>query len=196
MTQGYFFGYGSLVNHATHGFAPVHKARARGWRRAWRALPERDLCYLTAVPAPGAEIEGLIAPVPPDGWATLDLREAAYLRRDASAQIDHGAEASEIAIYAIAEGRSRDPDAATPILLSYLDVVVQGYLQHFGEPGVARFFASTEGWQAPVLDDRAAPLYPRAQRLSAAETALVDAHLAQTGSPRLPAGRHPSPSSL
>ena len=40
------------------------------------------------------------------------------------------------------------PQPKTPILLSYLDVVVQGYLAEFGEAGVARFFASTDGWGA------------------------------------------------
>ncbi|MFT6224241.1 MAG: hypothetical protein ACJA1F_002090 [Paracoccaceae bacterium] len=64
-----------------------------------------------------------------------------------------------------------------PILRSYLDVVVQGYLQVFGEQGVVDFFATTRGWQAPVLDDRTAPVYPRHQLLSSSETALVDAHL-------------------
>lgn len=44
----------------------------------------------------------------------------------------------------------------------------------FGEAGVARFFATTDGWDAPILDDRAKPQYPRAQQLSSAETALVD----------------------
>ena len=71
---------------------------------------------------------------------------------------------------------------AHPILLSYLDVVIQGYLRHFGPDGVARFVATTEGWNAPVLNDRAAPLYPRAQRLTAAETGLVDTILQAQGS--------------
>jgi hypothetical protein len=63
------------------------------------------------------------------------------------------------------------------ILLSYLDVVVQGFLKEFGESGVTRFFDTTDGWNTPVLNDRNDPRYPRAQVLSTAETALVDHHL-------------------
>ena len=48
----------------------------------------------------------------------------------------------------------------------------------FGEAGVARFFATTDGWDTPILDDRAAPLYPRHQLLTPAERALTDHHLA------------------
>ncbi|WP_010137298.1 hypothetical protein [Oceanicola sp. S124] len=58
---------------------------------------------------------------------------------------------------------------------------MQGYLDEFGEAGVARFFETTDGWGAPIRDDRAAPLYPRAQKLSPAERALVDRWLAKLG---------------
>lgn len=46
------------------------------------------------------------------------------------------------------------------VLLSYLDVVVQGYFREFGRKGVVHFFEMTEGWHAPVLNDRANPIYP------------------------------------
>lgn len=65
-----------------------------------------------------------------------------------------------------------------PILLSYLDVVVQGYLRMHGLGGVAHFFETTAGWGLPVLNDRADPIYPRHQSLSVKEQALVDRHLA------------------
>jgi len=63
------------------------------------------------------------------------------------------------------------------ILLSYLDVVVQGFLREFGTEGAVRFFDTTDGWDTPILDDRAAPLYPRHQTLTEAETAVVDHHM-------------------
>ena len=43
----------------------------------------------------------------------------------------------------------------------------------------AAFFDTTDGWDTPVLDDRAAPLYPRAQTLTRQERGLTDALLAQ-----------------
>ena len=79
-----------------------------------------------------------------------------------------------MAIYSIPEGKHGAPSMAHPVLLSYLDVVVQGYLHEFGPDGVERFFATTDGWDAPILDDRAHPHYPRHQHLTPAETALVD----------------------
>ena len=47
--------------------------------------------------------------------------------------------------------------------------------REFGPPAVARSFAPPAGWTA-LLDDRAAPLYPRHQPTSAAERALTDSH--------------------
>lgn len=179
MKDAYFFGYGSLVNRLTHGYAPAHKAVASGWRRAWRATRERRVAYLTAIPDPQARIDGLIAPVPPEGWAALDYREAAYERLHAAHQVAHEAEASDIAIYAIAEGRHFPPTADNPVLLSYVDVVIQGYLAEYGRDGADRFLDTTTGWEAPILNDRATPRYPRAQRLSDAERAYVDAALAR-----------------
>ena len=179
MTHAYFFGYGSLVNRDTHGFAGAHPARLKGWRRVWRHTMLRPVAYLTVIPDPDAEIDGLIAEVPDDGWAALDERERAYDRVAAAHQVSHALPHSpEIAVYAIPDGRHGAPGEAGPVLLSYVDVVVQGYLREFGEAGVARFFDTTEGWEAPVLDDRAAPAYPRHRILSADERALVDDHLA------------------
>ncbi len=72
-------------------------------------------------------------------------------------------------------------DATHPVLLSYIDVVVQGFLWEFGEAGVERFFDSTDGWAAPILNDRAEPVYLRAQRLEPHETELANHHLTRVG---------------
>ncbi len=170
-----FFGYGSLVNRATHDYAPGELARLSGWRRVWRHTTLRDWPYLSAEPAE-AEIDGLVAAVPHDDWTLLDRREAAY-RRHALAHdrlTTAPLWAHRIEIYAVDEDHAR-PASAHPILLSYLDTVVQGFLREFGQAGVARFFETTAGW-APILDDRAAPHYPRHQPTSAAERRLVDDH--------------------
>jgi hypothetical protein len=66
-------------------------------------------------------------------------------------------------------------------------VVVQGYLREFGEEGVTRFFTTTHGWDAPILDDRAAPRYPRHQPVTATERAITDAHLWRGGALGSPA---------
>lgn len=171
----WFFGYGSLVNRDTHGFSEAHPARLRGWRRTWRHTDLREVAYLTVVPDAQGHIDGLIAPVPDADWQALDLREGAYARRDAAHQVEHRLpHRPRIALYAIpAESHAR-PARPNILLLSYIDVVAQGYLREFGEAGAMRFFATTDGWDTPVLDDRHAPRYARHCRLTRDETALVD----------------------
>ena len=70
--------------------------------------------------------------------------------------------------------KSIQTDVQKPILQSYLDVVFQGYLDHFGEDGIASFIATTLDWDRPILNDRDAPLYPRAQNLSLRELKIID----------------------
>lgn len=180
--DAFFFGYGSLVNRDTHGYRDAQPAVLRGWRRIWRHTGLRDVAYLTVVPDPAGRIEGLIAAVPGADWHALDLREKAYDRTDASHQVEHAlAHRPKIAVYAIPEGRHDRPDRPNRLLLSYIDVVAQGYLREFGENGATRFFATTGGWDVPVLDDRRDPRYPRHCRLTGDETAFVNDALAGLG---------------
>ena len=113
--------------------------------------------------------------MPGDDWAALDLREAAYDRIGVTDQVTHDlGHAPQIAVYTIPDGKHGRPTAAHPVLLSYIDVVIQGYLRMFGPDGAARFFATTDGWDVPVLNDRASPIYPRHCTLSPQERSFVD----------------------
>lgn len=164
-----FFGYGSLVNTATHDYPEPQKAKLTGWRRVWRQTDIRELAFLSVEPCEDSDLLGLTAEVPGTNWAALDQREFAYSRHDISHQI--APYQTQTAVYVV------DQDVAGrahPILLSYLDVVVQGYLHQFGEDGAHHFFDTTHGWDIPILNDRAAPRYPRAQVLSPTERGLVD----------------------
>jgi hypothetical protein len=182
MKDAFFFGYGSLVNRATHDYGQARVASLPGWRRAWRHTALRPVAFLTAEPDPTTTIEGLIAAVPGSDWAALDAREAAYDRHPVCETVQHDlSPRPPVSVYAIPQHNRRAPTEAFPVLLSYLDVVVQGYAREFGADGVARFFATTTGWEAPILDDRASPIYPRHQRLSTAERAMTDAHLHSLG---------------
>ncbi len=171
-----------MVNRDTHGFAGAEPATLAGWRRVWRYTTLRQVAYLTVVRDPMSRIDGLIAPVPDEDWDALDYRERAYARIPAAHEVTHGlAHSPDIAVYSVPgepEGAVA-PDHA--LLLSYIDVVVQGYLREFGRAGVERFFATTDGWAAPVVNDRDAPRYPRHCKLTHSETALVDDHLGQLG---------------
>lgn len=174
MSTPRFFGYGSLVNTATHDYPNAHKTTVKGWARMWRHTDLRDVAFLTAVPDATCQIDGLSADVPNGDWAALDLRETGYDRLDLESQ-------SNTAIYAVPATSQAAPSVAHPILLSYLDVVVQGYLNEFGEAGAVAFFETTRGWDAPILDDRRAPIYPRHQVLTAAQTGFVDDALTRLG---------------
>ena len=183
MNNPYFFGYGSLVNRATHTYPNAAHATAHGWQRAWVDTSDHSYAHLTAVKVSGGRIDGLIAEVPNADWVALDEREHAYDRIPDTDNIKHTHKyANDIAIYAVPTKNMLKISPRSPILLSYLDVVLQGYLQEFGETGGFAFLESTRGWDAPVLNDRDTPIYPRHQQLSKTEQQFVDAALATLNS--------------
>lgn len=176
MHRHYFFGYGSLVNTRTHAYPDARRARLAGWQRVWRSTPLAPHAFLS-VEAATTEIDGLVAAVPDADWAALDAREHGYDRQGVVSGIAHDLpDHAAVQVYAVPD-RHHLPQDRHPILLSYLDVVVQGFLHQFGQDGATQFFATTAGWTRPVIDDRATPMYPRHQALTPAERALVDSHL-------------------
>ncbi|MBR9864516.1 MAG: gamma-glutamylcyclotransferase [Rhodobacteraceae bacterium] len=173
---GSFFGYGSLVNAGTHSYQNLRPTTLKGWRRHWVQSSQRDVAFLSVTPDPLSSISGLVADVGDIGWEALDLREAAYDRLVLDVEPLSG-----VAMYKASAAAVSLKNLNQPILLSYLDCVVQGFHQVFGTDGVRDFFRSTSGWDTPILNDRATPLYPRAGILSDAQTALVDDHIHQVG---------------
>jgi hypothetical protein len=179
MSDPHFFGYGSLVNTATHSYPDTRTAHLSGFRRRWRHTSLRDVAYLTVEQAPGHIIAGLIAAVPNGDWAALDLREAAYDRLLVAPELIHHDHPHPITVevYKTSTANDAPPSTRHPILLSYLDTVVSGYRQIFGQEGAQAFFTSTDGWDAPVLNDRAHPIYPRTTPLSRQDRILIDSLL-------------------
>ena len=166
------FGYGSLVNRATlPPFVDARPATVTGWRRAWRATSvdhTGGVCSLSVVPADGVSIEGLLVTFSDEVRPVIDAREHRYDPLPATV------DGEPVIIFRAHPDVDRFGDAEYPVHLSYVDCIVQGFLREFGADGVHRFMATTDGWHVPVLDDRAAPHYPRAQALSDAERQLVD----------------------
>jgi len=186
MKKQFIFGYGSLVHRGTHAYRRTFRANLKGWRREWRHTTLRKVAYLTAVPDPDFEIDGLILGVA-HGEPELESRERAYERTDVTPAVVHSASpAAKVHVYTIPEGRHGKPDEKHPILLSYIDVVVSGYLREFGREGVERFFSSTVGWSAPIRNDRSAPVYPRYQKLTPGEIEVVDIMLERIGAQLAP----------
>ena len=197
----HYFGYGSLVNRATRPpEEAASAARLHGWRRAWNhRVPASEIRWgCTAVsidPAPERDaIDGVVVEIPAAALAALDAREANYdrlaLPREAFSLPD-SVRADTVFVYRSREARRAGADADHPVLQSYVDCIMAGYLERFGPAGLDAWLASTGGWEAPLEDDRAEPRYPRAVRLPA-ETlgrfdALLAAHLGTDG----PAARPP-----
>lgn len=176
-----FFGYGSLVNRASHqDNLDMQPARLHGWRRVWRRSPIREVAFLSVEPCAGVAIDGLLARVPGGDWAALDAREAAYRKCDITHQLSPRPD-GPVMVYELPRDQSNAPTDAHPILLSYVDVVASGFLDLYGPAGVAHFFDTTAGWLGPIRDDRACPIYPRAGAATDAGRDAVDVYLAQLG---------------
>lgn len=175
----HFFGYGSLVNRATHAYPNGQRASLHGWRRAWVHTPDLPRSFLSVIPDTSCTIKGLVAEVPGGDWSALDLRETGYTRAQAHAVIDD--QHHPIQVYSVPQNTARTPAKDHPILLSYIDAVIQGFMVEYGADGAAHFFDTTTGWQAPILNDRSAPQYPRAQIIDPSQRAAVDAGLLKVG---------------
>jgi len=179
MIDQYIFGYGSLVNRDTHDYANVFPARLNGWRRVWRHTLLRPVAYLSATRDPDCAIDGLIMGVShPD--PELEEREHGYDRHCVDQNISHDLQDPiSVEVYAVHHQKHGVPVDLLPVYLSYIDVVVQGYFKEYGETGVQNFFETTDGWDAPILDDRTTPHYQRHTKLSADERSLTDHWLNQ-----------------
>lgn len=180
-----YFGYGSLVNRATHRTEIVHAmpARLRGWRRIWRPRPDMPgfpAALLSIRPDPGAVCEGLLVFDRVENLAAVDERERRYRRLPVAIETLETVEPvpHDVPVY-VYEADPDIPHHPEPpkILRSYLDAVLQGFLAEHGEEGVRRFIEETEGFHTPIHDDSHTPLYPRAVELNSQERTLFKAAL-------------------
>jgi hypothetical protein len=177
MQTPYFFGYGSLVNINTHSYRPYEKKTIKGWRRKWCYTKLRQVPFLSAHFVNKGQISGLIAAVPDNDWSALDQRETGYHRTRIPLKLEEGTSKIEVQIYHVPSENISNKKPTKGIILSYLDCVVKGYLEQYGEEGVADFFATTDGWDCQAFDDRLKPIYPRHVELTKSERHLVDYYL-------------------
>ena len=189
MSHFAYFGYGSLINRATHqnDVVEVRAARLNGWRRCWRPRPDMPgfpAVLLSVRREEGASCEGVVVTDHVGNLAALDAREARYSRHE----LGHGelhlheGEHPAMPVYVYQANEAIPPHRDPPhILQSYLDAVMKGLLELHGEASVAAFIATTDGFDYPIHRDRTDPVYPRAIGIDAAEMALFDALLEEAG---------------
>lgn len=221
LPQEFIFGYGSLINEPSRtatsgrrvpavparisaGFGHVRGFVARAgarWGAGFTALglrPPRD------GEAP-ATINGVVFPATEPEMAAFDRRESGYVRVEVLPAFIEAAgwqglpPAGRIWVYvpAARDGEAiRLPDAAFPVVQSYVDVVLDGCLAE-GVDFARELIATTFDWSEFWLDDRPVPRRPWAQTPQAgaidrllAATAPAAARFRDRAFPEVYAARH------
>jgi hypothetical protein len=173
----FIFGYGSLINTPSRNSTasapipaiPVRVSAAFGYIRAWN---DRSPSGFTALglrkPNPSespATINGVLYPVEGDDMVKFDLREAGYARVEVPhADIEAVSwqavpQEGHIWVYVpVRPGGAAgvglpEPDAAFPLLESYIDIVIEGGLE-YGPDFARELIETTADWSKFWLNDR------------------------------------------
>ncbi|HTA42094.1 MAG TPA: gamma-glutamylcyclotransferase family protein [Bryobacteraceae bacterium] len=181
-----YFGYGSLVNrHTRVSGRSVRPGYVTGWVRQWKhcsATPFGNVCALTVTRRPGVQIDGVFILDDAEGMAAVDRREDGYERvRLEPGEVDASFADLNAFMYVSSSEYTRWGDEEFPILRSYLDCVLAGYIDVWGPDGARHFIQTTEGWQVPIFNDREMPKYPRAVALDEFSRSTIDDLLKQNG---------------
>lgn len=168
-----YFGFGSLVNRKTRPDQEhAVNATLSGWQRVWghRVVSgdTRQACTSLSVERAQSSIEGVIVSIRREELPSLDERELGYERialEQSDFSLTEEVRTSTIHIYRSLEQNRQLADSERPVLQSYIDCVMAGYLERFGESGLQRFMNTTRGWGGPILSDRHRPVYPRSVSL-------------------------------
>lgn len=191
-----YFGFGSLVNRNTlrTEFVGAVPARLNGWRRHWQArtgaLGQKNIALLSIHRARDCSINGMLVVDRMANLPLVDEREAGYDRiavdvsqLEILGAAEPGFQSLEIPgqVFVYVARECNDVPDTGPLLQSYLDAVLQGFRNEFGDQGVSHFIESTSGFERAMITDRNAPLYPRSVMLDEAEKALFDKGLQDAG---------------
>ena len=188
-----YFGYGSLVNRDTlrTDYVSAQPVRLKGWRRCWKPRHRGDplrgghaTSLLSVRQVEGNVIDGLLIYDRVENLPSVDEREATYDRVAVPLErLDMaGGTLPDCPVYVYeAQTNTADHDPHHPILQSYLDAVLQGFLREFGKDGVHNFLETTDGFERHVHADRHDPVYPRAVQLIEEERHFIDTLLEARG---------------
>jgi len=194
------FGYQRQWAHRVAGRVPAAGSSAEQRETGCTSLtivPHEQPQGVTSV------LEGVLVPIAAEDLPELDAREAGYDRHwvpisqfslgeavragdrtgpvacPPSVDPVHVNTISEVAVYRSKPENHCLADTDHPILQSYVDCVMAGYLSLFDESGLDHFLNTTVGWQQPITNDRAYPQYPRAVSLEKTQHQHFDALVAR-----------------
>lgn len=179
------FGYGSLICADSRRRTGVGQAaqavEIAGIERRWSVpVPDYGATAVGAHLNAESRCNGVVFIVDDANLERFDAREQGYDRHRIDwAQVralDNQALPTEVPLWAYVGHSSETPQPQRPIMQSYVDVILNGCLD-YSDAFARRFVHTTGPWQH-LIDDRAAPQYPRA-RLDPKLPAIVDALLAE-----------------
>lgn len=184
-----YFGFGSLVNKHTlrTSYVDIIPASLKGYSRHWQArsakIFDSHISLLSIHEDAGVIIKGMIVFDLLSNLPLVDAREEGYSRHSLKReQLDVSSEVDlpdNLYVYIANEVEDASDDGS--LLQSYLDAVMQGFNNEYGEAGVAHFIDTTKGFERNINLDRNAPLYPRDVKLLTNEANLFDKELKRAG---------------
>jgi hypothetical protein len=170
LDRHFILGYGSLMNSESRAktgeTGKVWPVKLHDFERHWSVMSdEYGMSSVAVIQAPGKACNGVLAEVPYDEFPLFDDRERGYHR----AQIKlgqltayHEEDLPKGTYWVYHTNNVIEPTQESPIVLSYLDVILSGCLE-YGNDFTQDFLMLTKGWSSPLVNDRKAPRYPRVQ---------------------------------
>jgi len=146
------------------------------------AIDDPEIALLSVHQHEATELYGLIVVDSLDNLQQVDERERGYQRVQLT-KSDFSAQGRELpaSLYVYVANPASEPDARPPLLQSYMDAVMQGYLNEYGAMGLAHFIETTTGFNREIILDRHQPQYPRAVELDQTIADLFDDTLRTAG---------------
>ncbi len=142
---------------------------------------------LSVHPDTGTSIDGLLVIDHAAHLPLVDVRETHYDRIALNRQQLSVSRADvKLPSAFVYVARKAEFTGKARLLQSYLDAVMAGFFQEYGEEGLIAFLDTTEGFGMDMICDRDHPYYPRAVHLPAKLGAKFDALLASRGVRFLP----------
>ena len=170
LDRHFILGYGSLISSESRSktgeTGKVWPVKLYGFERHWSVMTDEfGMSSVAVIQASDKACNGVLAEVPYEQFPLFDERERGYHRAQIAPEQLTAYQSDDLPAGTYWIYHTNDviePTQECPIVLSYLDVILSGCLEH-GEAFTQDFLELTKGWASPLLNDRKAPRYPRVQ---------------------------------